>query len=435
MKFFTRTALLMERINLPVLMAAMVFVAPLTEWIDVDAVNITKSFTWIILLCVAMITILSGHLVNHYTGIVRRLFLRPDNIPLFILLLFIIVSCFNNPYDNRIFGLKMLIVFFSSCFFVFLSNVRFEKKHIVVFFKTLIFVGTLVIIVAYVQLAMGIMTFFKQSQGRMTSIFWDPNIFARYFVCVNLLCVCLLFFYRAHLKKWQIYYLIGFIVSSIIPFYLSYSRSGMLILPVGLVTAFLFYVKRKRTIIYVIIAALGISYLGFTFLKQGERFKKEKSLFIDYSNLNRTLLLIGAIKVIKDNLVFGIGYDNFEEAYNKKYQPPLARALPKGNKVIVVHNTFLMIWSEAGMLAVLAYLVWTFIVIRKGVKTHTEDSLLKMFKAWTVSCYVIFFTFGILYFSYLVEPIFWLIAYLTKVSYSMGHQEENYLLTSAATTK
>ncbi len=407
---------LFEKVDIPLLIVISTLLIPFTEWINIHIVNRIKTIIWLFPLFIISILFISAYILNKINVISIKNLFKPENLCVAFLLFLLVFSCFGNSYGNNLVNYKAVIILFSGLFYLVLSNFKFDSDHIRRIIKAFIAVGFLVILISYLQIITGVYSFYRPSFNRITSVFWDPNIYARFLVLLDTLCLCLLFLYKNHISRFQKLFLYLTIFLSLLPLYMTYSRSGILLIVIGVCLVFFFVIKNKIVLISIIIMSFGTGYFGMTALKQAERFKKEKTLFVDVSTLLRVLLVLGAVETIKENPIRGVGYDNFEVVYVKKYQPSFARSITQETNVKVLHNTILAIWAEMGLGAVLSYILWNIIVIWKLLKFKIEDPLRHTFKVWAVISFILFFVFGQLYFSYLIEPVFWLIAYFTTIA-------------------
>ena len=76
---------------------------------------------------------------------------------------------------------------------------------------------------------------------------------------------------------------------------------------------------------------------------------------------SRLPLMELAFDVIRDQPVTGVGLNNFSTAI-----PDYAGARFTGEFVFAAHNKYLLVWSEAGLLALLAFLTFLVVTLRRG---------------------------------------------------------------------
>lgn len=74
----------------------------------------------------------------------------------------------------------------------------------------------------------------------------------------------------------------------------------------------------------------------------------------------------GAANMIKDKPIFGHGPGSFEKAYNEKYIPKESKE--KG--LAHAHNIYLHLWSECGIISLIAFLVLMFKMLFDGFKGY-----------------------------------------------------------------
>jgi len=82
----------------------------------------------------------------------------------------------------------------------------------------------------------------------------------------------------------------------------------------------------------------------------------------DLGAANSRVTMAGqALEVIEANPVLGVGANNYAEWYEPNYAPE-----SNASSFRTVHNKYLLVWAETGVIGLLAFLGFLFAVIRKG---------------------------------------------------------------------
>ncbi len=86
----------------------------------------------------------------------------------------------------------------------------------------------------------------------------------------------------------------------------------------------------------------------------------------------RIPLMMLAFEVIKDNMLLGVGVNNFSMVMREYLSVDLA-----GEWLYTVHNKYLLVWAETGLLGLLAFLAFLFATLRRGWRCwKSQDPLL-----------------------------------------------------------
>lgn len=400
--------LLGKTTSLPVLIVLMTLLAPLTEWIDAPTVNSFKTYGWLTLVLCALVIFAFGFLALRKDLRLKRTS-QFEDILLAILAVSGAISCFYAS-ENRLFSQKMLIINFSALFYLVLSRVsvpRIWLKRIMLAFLS---VGTIILFIGYAQIFTGNLSFYKNEQ-RLGSIFWDANIFARFLAIYGLLLLSLILFAQRMISTKAVFALSILLLATFLPLILTSSRSGLGVFFLGVCLLVWQAGKTKTVRVSMLVVVLLLAFIGFLALKEGKRFSNQEGLVTDASNLGRVFLIMGAVEMVQDNFFFGVGFGDFDQEYKKKYQPVIAKSYTSKLGLTSVHNTTLKVFTERGLFAVIAYVLWSAFLILKLYRQKEMDPLQNTFRLWTLSSLVVFFVFGQFYHTYLIEPIFWTMAY------------------------
>lgn len=254
----------------------------------------------------------------------------------------------------------------------------FLIKHFVISRKELVnsiriisfsvFIGAFVNIV-YLYTSGNLFTVFRLGgiYGRMESFGYDPNYWA---ILLNLGIVLTYYLYRnANRVGFKFLYII-FIATFILSLLLTYSRAGLLTF---FVIFSIIVFKRARWLgIVILISALVIAILMIIYLPFLGRFKTmllaATTGVSDTSLRDRVNLLTLAFKLLSRNPIFGIGLDNFMEFST------IVSNIGKR-----VHNTYLEILIDTGILGFIFYIMIFVKILTKRITMYVEEmSFLKL---------------------------------------------------------
>jgi O-antigen ligase len=158
--------------------------------------------------------------------------------------------------------------------------------------------------------------------------------------------------WKAHNKHQQLLQYIFILSSFILIFcaYLTESRMGIIALVIGC----LYLIKKivwphsNRFILSLIMSTILL-----VFLFTGERVQKRFGEIADKSNSDRFLTWENGIKVFINNPIIGIGIHKAKDTYYQNTQYP---PFQSESKQLEVHNTFLQIASETGIVGLFFFL-------------------------------------------------------------------------------
>ncbi len=177
---------------------------------------------------------------------------------------------------------------------------------------------------------------------RTYSTFSHPNSFAGFLTILSPIFLSMSLISKKNIDK--IFY---FVVSIILllALILTFSRLSIVLSLGGLVIILYWFFKKniiKKNIFIVWSFTFIVFLLGFNKMI----FARFSSLFIDNLTLIQRMELNNAtIKIIKDNYIFGVGLNNF-----LKYLPVYSEYAKTHAFYQPVHNTFLLIVAETGLL-------------------------------------------------------------------------------------
>jgi O-antigen ligase len=269
-----------------------------------------------------------------------------------------------------------------------------EKKNI---FEAYFLSALTVAILSLGYYVFGVVTF----DGRLQGIFNSPNYLAMY-LAPSIIIGAEGILRKISNKKYIISLL--FIISS---FFLTYSYSAWMAVLASLLMAY--FIKGKKFSLRLMVAISLILLALFVSQQNTEKFGN----FEKYSRSSfesRIMIWKSAGKILKDNLIFGIGPGNFQEKYleYQKYFPPyLEWAVPHP------HNLYLAWWLSGGIASFVGFLALIFFWFR-------EMSAKEKNSQWAISlaimlCWLLHGLVDTTYFKNDSAVVFWLIFWLSII--------------------
>jgi O-antigen ligase len=213
---------------------------------------------------------------------------------------------------------------------------------------------------------------------RSYGTFPHPNVLAAYTIVAIFISCIVSSLYK---KEWILIFNIPFLFS----LFSSFSRSGLFALFFGIVVFLCFVSKSKNniseedrkilvsffTILFIFFVMFGA--VLFDIYKERVKFNlTEKALIerIYYNNI--------AIKMIKENILFGVGWGRFSDKI-LDFVEPKPIAVPSFSFPLwflqPVHNIYLLIGAEAGILALILFIIflvgilWNSFLFGKDIKS------------------------------------------------------------------
>jgi O-antigen ligase len=202
-------------------------------------------------------------------------------------------------------------------------------------------------------------------------------------------------------KKIKAIYIISFL-SLLVSFYLTYSYAAWMAVIISILIVELIKWKNKFNFSKIFAVTL-IMLLIFLFQWNGQKMKAFRTLDERSSIESRIMIWKTSVKILENNLFWGIGPGNFQQKYleyQKYFLPYLEWAVPHP------HNLYLTFWLSGGILSFIGFLTLIFFWFQKAIKNE-RNSL------WAVSFTImLYFLFHGLtdttYFKNDLAVIFWL---------------------------
>ena len=251
----------------------------------------------------------------------------------------------------------------------FIYNIIQETKHLKIGVYAFIGSGVIVALINLYQIYTNpeILAFNYLKQGvriiRSTGAENDPNVFASNFFTPILICVAWI---GTTTKKWFRLVLFGFAGVMLASVLLSYSRSAWVSLFVGILTIQLF--QRKNPILLYGAIALFVVFLISPTVQNLvlSLWDRIVGLFVgggDDSTKFRVVLAMGALTMIADSYLLGVGFQGFSTYFQYLYPPQ------ETQWIFEPHNDFYMVFAELGLLGFLLFVVIMYLIYRQALES------------------------------------------------------------------
>lgn len=238
--------------------------------------------------------------------------------------------------------------------------------------------------------------------------FTDRNLLSRYLCVVNvfvLIELCKGFQSRVIRKRYVIAWVL---ISLCIITQLSRSGYALYLFSTAMVL-FSYPGKRVKVITVISIIVFG---LLFAFLIS-IRIKQDRMDVANYTDLQRVALLKGGYNMIKDSPLTGIGY----KMSQFRYQEYADKNLPGIQGVTVIHNIYVSVWAEQGVIGLIIFIVLNFSLIIKNYllfrKNNFYQGSLPLFCSVSL---LLFMIHGLVYHDFDYEGFYWIIIALSIIS-------------------
>jgi putative inorganic carbon (HCO3(-)) transporter len=266
-----------------------------------------------------------------------------------------------NEFITSIMYLGRWLVFASIYFAIKDTKLNFKKNILT---KLMILIGLIILTAGFLQFFFfpDLISLYKygwdKHMHRMFSVFLDPNFAGAFFV-LYLLFIASKIFNNLNNKKYKLMLLYSIIASlTLIAIYMTYSRSALLMLLVS-TTVFFFLIRLKRLILIMI--ALTILYI---YIVSPNFYIENTNLLRVNSSIERVKTAEIAIQIIKENPIFGIGFNAYRYAL-EKYNFRSEKTLYPSHADAGTDNSFLFVLATSGIVGLLAYLSIFFLLFKK----------------------------------------------------------------------
>ncbi|UCH77880.1 MAG: O-antigen ligase family protein [Candidatus Coatesbacteria bacterium] len=198
------------------------------------------------------------------------------------------------------------------------------------------------------------------------------NFLAGFFELTVPLFLGLYFFYPLS-KTWK-RLIVGVLALALIALLLTFSRGGLLAVGVGALALIVLGVRRfpqmSRHVLRVSLAVAVQLAVIFALLSE-KLFMRLRFFTETMEDEVRLALMVNAVEMIRDNPLFGVGLNNYPEAF---YAYEVTGV--EFEMLFPVHNTWLLIASEQGLLGLAAFLIFMGYIVWDARRGTWEKSSL-----------------------------------------------------------
>lgn len=273
-----------------------------------------------------------------------------------------ILFCFMIRTPLRIFIDSIL---FPTIFFVFAKYVIKEEQF---FRKMYVAASILVIILGFVGVIEILLnldlfnTVLTSERGRANGPFTYAEYYGMVLTYLSIIILSMREYYKEALKKDRVGSIA--LIAGVIGITLSLTRGIWLSFFSGIMV---FYIYIKKSIIFIILILM----IGVIFLIGLDRIFDTSSTFYQSRLANMTTIYAriatykSALKMISNNILVGVGYGAYTEAYERKIQD----YQQFHNGVVSVrqpHNTYLAVLAETGIIGFIPFLSFFICIISVG---------------------------------------------------------------------
>lgn len=243
---------------------------------------------------------------------------------------------------------------------------------------------------------------------RLFSTFFDPN-FAAAFLCI---CFLFLFDYSRHFFNTKKYFLLAITffmtILSFVEIFLTYSRSGLIMLAIGIISYLILSKKVKLLFLILFLFLITLIFSPKSFSTEGT------NIFRIASSEARIQSAELATTIIQKNPIFGVGFNAYRYTL-RKY------GYLKGDNWQSTHagagtdNSFLFVWATAGILGLLSYifLLYKMFYLAQGKFKQNKFSI--VFVSILIAVIIDSLFINSLFYVYIMEFV-WIFAAITERS-------------------
>ncbi len=297
---------------------------------------------WIIFLCLQRITWPRASLQKY--------------ILLFIAILLVSLAVNIRRFElNEIFSGSLYLfrwLFYASLYFIVKGFDEKYKKKLV---YLLLFAGSLFIFFGYLQYMLYpdlrnlIYLGWDDHLFRLFSTVFDPNFAA---VLINLFLFLVVGMIIVNKKKSDNFF-VGYIclfILGTIALLLTYSRSGYLMFAVGVLTMLFIASKKKLMIPFTIALLVGLLFIPKNLPSEGVNLLRTASIESRLTSMKQ------ALTIIKDNPIFGVGFNMYSFAQERYEFTPQSK-FSQMHSAAGTDNSFLFVLATTGIIGLVAYLL------------------------------------------------------------------------------
>lgn len=244
--------------------------------------------------------------------------------------------------------------------------------------------------------------------NRLSSLFHDANIFARFLIFGIFFSVPLLLNHSPLVGRKLTIVTIVLALGCIL---LSLSRSGLFALLAGCIILGALMGKKKIMMIIVVFAIITGT-LGLRFIN-AERLAPKSSVF-EMSTFNRIQIVLGGLDIFSQHWLTGIGYTNFQNFYASQYlvgqlDMSLSSYEQRGYTV-AIHNWTVEVLSEQGIFGLVGFCMLFYLLFKlvRRARLGTADKTMQALLVGHTLMLFIFLLQGFFYHTFISQFFFWM---------------------------
>lgn len=292
------------------------------------------------------------------------------------------------------------------CFFIFLINNIKTKNHIRNIILSITISGVIVSIISIYYRLNGYLTY----DGRLKVFYLSPNYLAMFLSPILILSIYLYFCFKSKVAK-ILLFLIQCLLLVVVYWTNSYGALFGILGALFLIIVLRRQSQNNRLFLYFLLFFIFISIL---FLAPSQKF--QGLLNFNYPSLgSRLLIWRGALEIIKDHSLLGIGPGMFQK-YFLEYQ--ISSVSYAEWAVPQPHNIFLAFWLQAGIIGLVGF-IW---IIKFFFKNNY--SIISTILTATMGCILLHGLVDTTYWKNDLSMIFWLIVALGYIARYLSYSQK-----------
>jgi len=291
---------------------------------------------------------------------------------------------------------------------------EFEPRFKKIISYSLLFSGSIVVVLGYIQF------FFYPSLRNLYYLGWDehlyrmfsslldPNFAGAFFAIFFLYTITFLGSYLAK-KELIRSLLIGLIsVGTFIALYLTYSRSALIMLLIGVIIYLCLIGKKKFIVLAILLILLSVFILPKSFATEGTNFLRAAS------SEARIKTVQEALTIIQKSPLYGVGFNAYRYAGNRL-------GIVTGLDWMDSHggagtdNSFLFVLATTGIVGLTVYLYFLYRVFALGISNMRKNKYAIVLISLLAGLIINSLFVNSLFYVFILEW-FWIIASLTESS-------------------
>lgn len=338
---------------------------------------------------------------------------KPIIIFLAVSVVSLIVNIFNYSFVNVLVSFMYIVRWASYSFLYFFliwqskESVNKFRNFLIIPIFVVLFIGALQFIF-YQNLRNLYYLGWDEHLYRLFSSFLDPN-FAAAFLSLSLIFLIYLSIQYFNEKKYLIFTILSLIsIVNFVEIFLTYSRSGLIMLVVSLVAYLVLSKKVKFIIILIFLFFAMVIFSPKSFSTEGT------NIFRFFSAEARIQSAQVAISIIERNPVIGVGFNAYRYAQNR-YGYLMGIDWQTTHSGAGTDNSFLFVLATTGFIGLVSYVYLIYKMLYLGKLKMKEEKFAIVFISILLGVIVNSLFINSLFYVYIMEFI-WIFAAITEKS-------------------